>query len=327
MAGYVSDGAPVTSVSATFTVTRIRPGSPKGSFAATWIGAQAPGRNDPFIQIGVNEIRGFLGTRKSVYEAFWSDTRLHYHALPIFPVHPGDVIAVSLRRRRIGWRLAIVDVTTRTVARFHTADEAHGDFNFAEFLQEDPVSDTHHPLPYPRLSKVSFRDLLVDSVPAARRRHASFRSQWMTTSRGDLGPTKLSHDGFTLRREHLGAAAATYIRIAQPLDAAANVFYTAEARWSTATPRARIAAESAFYASALRANYRAFARAHWPPRLLPFVHALVVRTRADAAIVAAAPKLGTADLAAWRAAEVRAGRALSAAAYQVLIRTHAPSIF
>ncbi|HLW96991.1 MAG TPA: G1 family glutamic endopeptidase [Solirubrobacteraceae bacterium] len=327
MAGYVSDGAPVNSVSATFTVPRIRTGSPADSFAGTWIGAQAPGVNGPFIQIGVNELHRFLGSHANFYYAFWSDTRLHYHPLPLFPVRAGDVIAVSLRRTHGGWRLAIVDATTRTVNRFHTRDEAHGDFNFAEVLQEDVENEIKHvPFPYPRLTKVAFRNLLVDSVPPARRRHAVFRSQWMTTSRGDLGPTKLAHDGFSLRREHLGTAAATYLGIAEPRDAAANIFYAAEARWTASTPRAQIAAESALYAAALRSGYQAFARAHWPSRLLPYIHALLAKIRADAAVVAAAPQQATADLGAWRASEVRAGRALSAAGYQVRIRMHAPSI-
>ena len=334
-AGYVSDGAPIDSLSATFTVPRIRPHSTSFSFAGTWIGAQAAGVNAPFIQVGVTETHTeplpaplrAQHLHSNIYTAFWSDTRLRFRAIPLFGVRPGDVIAASLRRRHDGWTVAIVDATSRRSARFHTRDEASNSFNWAEFLQEDPSSSvTHRPVAYPRLSGVRFRQLLVNSVPPRRRARSFVLSQWMTTARGDVGPGPLSGDAFTLRRQHLGAAATKFWRIALPEDAATGVFVAAMDRWGATTTRAEISLASGRFARALRANARELAGAHWRRRLLPLVDALIRGSNGLLRVVERAPAQATGDLAGWRASFYRAGARVSAAGYRLRTRLRGPAL-
>jgi hypothetical protein len=328
-AGYVWDGGRVGSVSATFTVPRILPGSPPGSFGATWIGAQAPGVDGPFIQIGVNEVHllapvTLLGRRieRNVYYAFWSDTRLHFHARLLAVVHPGDQIAVSLHHVHDGWKLALVDATRRAATRFFTRDEAHGAFNWAEWLQEDPTV-RGKPLPYPRLAGVHFAELRGDYMSPTGLR---LLSQWMTVSRGDLGPSPLSGDAFTERHRRLGRASASFWRLALPEDAAAAAFDADMLHWSATTPRAAITAESAAFAAALRANIRGFERTRWPPALLPFVRAIVERLRALVPVVESAPRSAPIDLGAWLRGYRRRAGAVSAAGRQITARTHGPAL-
>jgi len=319
MAGYIWVAKKVDSVSSTFTVPTIRPGSPARSLAATWIGAQAPSVNGPFIQIGVNELRlphpvSLHGRRvRGVYFAFWSDTAKHFHAVPLFIVGAGDRVAVSLRRRADGWKLAIADASIGVSRRFLTHDEARGSFDWAEWLQEDPTANSHRPLPYPRLSRVSFEQLRANSAPPGR----GLLSQWLTISRGYVGPTKTAADAFSAGREKLGAAAAQFWRLAFPQSNASVAFYDAVQAFGPSTPVAQISAQSASYAAALRANIRGFERAHWPPRLRPLVRVLIKRTRVALAVVITAPQRVPGELTAWRRSYDRTGRALSAAAFQL----------
>ncbi len=77
-AGYIWQGR-VGSVGASWTVPRIIGTSPCGR-AGTWIGAEAPGNPSPFIQLGVNETcLEANGKRGVIYDAFWSDVKLHFH--------------------------------------------------------------------------------------------------------------------------------------------------------------------------------------------------------------------------------------------------------
>ncbi|MGH2849049.1 MAG: G1 family glutamic endopeptidase [Solirubrobacteraceae bacterium] len=225
-AGYVWRSGPVAAVSATLTVPRIGRPSPRRSIAGTWIGAQAPGVDGPFIQIGINQVH--VTPSLAVYYAFWSDTTLQFHPRFIFAVHAGDVVAASLRRRPAGWALAIVDATTRVARRFTTADEAAGAFNLAEFLQEDPTSSAHSELPYPRLAGGRFRQLRVNDATPPR---GTLLSQWMSNQRDDIAPSRLAGDAFTLHPTKLTAAVARYLRLIAPPNLAGQAYDTDVAGW------------------------------------------------------------------------------------------------
>ena len=327
-AGYVWDSGPVSEVSATFTVPRIEAGSPAHSVAGTWIGAQAPGVNGPFIQIGVNEMRVDyrpLKIHRIEYYAFWSDTRLHFHPLPVFPVDPGDQIAASLQLVRGGWKLAIVDATTNVGRRFSTPDEAHGAFNYGEFLQENVSHGADRvPFPYPRLAGVRFSHLRVDWQTPGRRQ---LLSQWMTMQRGDLAPTPLGpQDTFSVHRAQLGAEATRYRQLANQDDSASNAFFALLQHWNAGTPRAEIDAASATFAAAIRLNIRLLTQPAWPRRLRPYVTALVARQLAMLRLVEAAPQRADADLGAWRKAIQRDGEAISHAAVALKALMHGPQL-
>jgi hypothetical protein len=326
-AGYVWVHAPVTEVSATFTVPRIGRGSPPTATAGTWVGAQAPGVDGPFIQIGVNEVRLAAPLRdgtRDYYFAFWTDTRRHYHPVPLFPVRPGDRVAASLRRLRVGWRLALVDVTDGRARRFVTADESRGGFNVAEWLQEDVTdSRAREPYPYPRLTGGRFEALLVDSRAP---RGPNLMSQWMSTQRGDIAPTPPSDDSFTLRRGRLGVLAARFWRLAAGDDAAASAFDQVEQRWASATPGSQVAADSSAFAAAIRANIRLLAQPPWPPRLRAFARALIGSQLALLRLVESAPGRVPRGLAAWRTAFRRDGRAVADAGFELRSRLHGPDL-
>jgi hypothetical protein len=196
-AGYAWLGE-VRSVAASWTVPQVLPNSHDG-VAATWIGAQAAGaRSAPFIQVGTNEgSEPVDDTRRSFYYAFFSDTRLSFHASFLFVVRAGDVVAAQLRMAGGLWHLTIVDRTNGDAAAFTTPDESDATFDQAEWLQED-VSSSIKParlFPYPVLSPARFHELRVDSfVPS----YARVLSSWMSENHADLAPGPLIDDGFTL---------------------------------------------------------------------------------------------------------------------------------
>jgi hypothetical protein len=324
LAGYVWTRGNVGSVGAAFAVPRIRPGSRAGSVAATWIGAQAPGVAGPFIQVGVTEIRTAAVADlppHNLYVAFWSDTRLRFRAQILFEVIPGDTIVASLRHRHDGWKVAIVDATRRVARRLFTRDEARAPFNWAEWLQENPHTSTGRQLPYPRLSAVRFTDMWMNSVTPRQ-----LASQWLSTPRGQFGPTRLRGGSFRLARKHLSGLAATFWRLAIPYDAAHDAFDARAVRWRAHTPTRAIAAASATFARALRANVSGFARARWPAPARPAVRALIARALALLRIVEAAPRRVPTHPRRWIASYQRASIAVHRASARILAGRRTPDL-
>jgi hypothetical protein len=308
-AGYVWRGR-VSSVRASWKVPRILPGSPRG-VAGTWIGAEAPGigEHGPFIQIGVNERRA--GSANSYY-AFWSDTKQHFHPQYLFHLNAGDDLSASLtlaRKPRRRWTLVISDTSTGKSARFSTGDEARASFNEAEWTQEDVTDgETLKPYPYPRLAKVEFRRLEVNSTAPT---DADLYSTWMSVARGNLAPTPLYDDSFTLRRATVSSAGGQYLHIVTPINAANMTFGAQLARWSAKTPYAQIESASASFIAALHSGIRALASARWPARVRSLIHSLIGSARVVLGQTRPPALLTTATLVAWRSALTRAGAASS----------------
>jgi hypothetical protein len=97
-AGYIWSGH-VRSVGARWDVPRVTPGSAAGA-AQTWVAAMAsgPAGRSPFIQVGTTEGRFLLQPAVDLYEAFWTDTKHHFHPQLLFKVRPGDVVQASNER-------------------------------------------------------------------------------------------------------------------------------------------------------------------------------------------------------------------------------------
>jgi Peptidase A4 family len=200
-AGYMWSGS-VQSVAGTWTVPTILPRSRRG-VAATWIGAQGPGNNGPFIQIGTTEQLGFSGAAhqqlqgsSDAYFAFWSDVVHHYHGVLLFPVSPGDKLSATMKLADGKWALAITDQTTGAQASLTTRQETDGAFGEAEWTQEDVTSQkTEKPLPYPTLSNVSFDHLIVDGRPPTV---AGLTSQLLSEHGITVTPVLAGNDAFTM---------------------------------------------------------------------------------------------------------------------------------
>jgi len=306
-AGYVWRGR-VSSVRASWTVPRILPGSPRG-LAGTWIGAEAPGAGThaPFIQIGVNEQLGI----ESSYYAFWTDTDHYFHPRYLLRVNPGDDLSASLAlaRKRKRWTLVISDASTGKSAHFSTGDEARASFNEAEWTQEDPKDGASgKPLPYPRLTTVGFRELMVNSTAPT---YADLYSTWMSVDRGNLAPTPLYDDSFTLRRATVSSAGGQYLHIVTPINAANMTFGAQLARWSAKTPYAQIESASASFVAALHSGIRALASARWPARVRGLIHSLIGNARVILGHTRPPALLTGAALAAWRLALTRDAAASS----------------
>jgi hypothetical protein len=125
--------------------------------ASTWVGAQSA--TGSFVQIGTTEDE--LGT-STLYHVFWSDPPATFHPQYLMLVAAGDDIEASMQQSASGWTLQVADTTTgRTVShRVDYAGRVH--FQQAEWFQEDPGSSCVGNAPYPRLSPVTFNDLLDD---------------------------------------------------------------------------------------------------------------------------------------------------------------------
>jgi hypothetical protein len=330
-AGYQWRRGPVTSVAGSWTVPGIVGGRSRG-VAGTWIGAQTAPGPGPFIQIGSNEQRlvlpsaapGLSPTVLTAYVAFWSDTVHHFHPQVLFPVGPGDHLSATLTLARGRWMLAIADATSGRTRRFATTDDARARFRLAEWAQED-VEDarTHRPFPYPALSTVGFRRLAVDSTAPA---YADLYSTWMSENGRNLAPTPLRHDAYTLREATVSAAGARYLSIALAAGVTAQAFRTEIARWTAATPRAAIAAQTARYAAALGTEVRALSAARWPATFRARIDTLVRRERTLLALTRSAPGLAPGRRAAWRSAWERAERAATSAAHVLRRALHVPEL-
>jgi hypothetical protein len=319
-AGYVWHGR-VTSVQSSWTVPRILRGSPIG-YGGMWIGAQAPGAPGPAIQIGVDE--DDLSAAGGRYYAFWSDTGHHFKAELLFYVKPGDVLSASLRLARERWTFAIVDATSGASARFSTSEGPHAAFNEAEWMQEDPTNPANgKPFPYPRLSAVGFRRLTVDSAAPA---DASLYSRWMSVNGGNLAPTALHDDSFTLRPATVSAAGGDYLHIVDAGDAAGDAFGAALASWTAKTPFSQIESASSTFVAALQSRIRALASVRWPRQAQGSVP-LLNRVLGVLLDQARTPTLlSTAALVAWRSELTRDVGASSDVAYTIARALDVPEI-
>lgn len=183
-----------TSISAQWAVPTIL-GDAQGVAASTWIGAQSVS-SGAFIQIGINEDR--LTSAPPEYEAFWSDTSLHYRAQPIQAVGADDTILASMSLTPEGWVLGISDLTAQWGRSIDTEYGRSGHFTQGEWLQEDPPPslDTPHDEPYPDTTLVQFTEVTVNGhIPTLPYQNAQVLSGFGGIY---LVPTVFSHDGFAL---------------------------------------------------------------------------------------------------------------------------------
>jgi hypothetical protein len=297
--GYVWYGDE-RSVAATWTVPRILKGSRMG-FAGTWIGAQGAGTRNkaPFIQIGTIEqslglkLPGFAG---SFYMAFFSDTKLGFHAHVLFGVHPGDTVTARMYLANGRWHLLIVDRTRHRRRAIVTTDEGGASFNAAEWLEEDP-SEPHRRLPYAVLSTVGFSRLRVDAHDPG---YGRIYSSWMSEHATDLAPGPLVDDAFTLAQTRPSATGTHYLRITVALDLALERFERDLQLWSPESSRAAIATQRVRVTTAMRADIREVSATQWPGRAEVLSQALIAATRVEIAQVRRAPSLTAAGISLWR---------------------------
>jgi hypothetical protein len=311
-AGYTWHGR-VASVQASWTVPRILKGSSDG-YAGTWIGAQARGKLEQFIQLGVNEDRlAHAGGRPSrnAYFTFWSDTTRHFQAQSLFFISPGDLVSASLALTHKRWTLAIVDTTSGAKARFSTSEDATASFNQAEWTQEDPGFPSE-PAAYPSLTQPVFHRLTVNSKFPS---YASLYSTWMSVNGGNLAPSPLQDDSFTLRLVTPSSAGEQYLRIVAPEDAAEDAFGAQFQHWTASTPYAQVEAATARYFSELHYYAQMLANAHWPTRVQGLVDSLVIKARTAPSRAPAV--LTPSTLAAWKSAFFRQSALVSQAAHLV----------
>jgi hypothetical protein len=296
-AGYIRIG-PLRSIAGSWRVPGVLHGSNPGR-AATWVGAQAPAKAEPFIQVGTNEEceRTAAGGTVEYYYAFWSDTTRDFHPQFLFAVSPGDAISASMHLRRGRWELAISDATSGRRSRFATSQEASIRFNLAEWLQED-ITSAHlgRPFPYPRTRTVTISHLLVNSADPT---YAAVQSQWMSENHQSLGPGPLRDDSFSLMPMLVSAAGRRYLQLARREDAAQARFTVQATGWSSSTPIAIVSAQRAGLGRELARSLAGLSSPRWPAGAQPLVDRLVRAERALRAQTDATPTLTRTGLAAW----------------------------
>ncbi len=320
MAGYVWDG-PVRSVTAMWDVPRMS-GSGE-AHASTWIGTQGPGiaRRSPFIQVGTVEDRSAGG--RPVYAAFWTDTIRGFHPQILFRVSPGDLISTRLSRSGDRWQVRIVDGTTFHQSSFTTGEEGLGEFNLAEWLQEDPTEVSGRVTPYPRLSTVWMHSVAVNGAPP---RYGEVYAQWMSLPGGDLAPSGLSGDAFGITRGVLTPAGRRYLAIARPQNAVARTVDREAAEWTAQTPDAQIRRVSAMAGTSERAYADALMHGRWPAPARRAINELVREVRVQARLFGSAVRHTWTGVDQWRAALARTAPVLQSLAHTVRRALHLPEL-
>lgn len=272
-AGYVWHGD-VSAISGSWAVPRLTSG---GGISATWIGAEAPGRPGPFIQIGTNEQR-LTATGAPEYFAFWSDRAHRFLAQTLFYVRAGDRIRAELHLMRLHWRLSLVDETAQIRTTFKTATESRATLTEGEWLQENVARGrTANRRVYPRLSPTTFRRIGVNNHPPS---YGALRSLWMSLDGTSLAPSALASGGFTIRPTVISAAGTRYLMIAQRLNTVIGKLAAQTLRASPAPARRQVATAFATLVAALRANVHELRDTHWPEDARSAIDALARDTEA-----------------------------------------------
>jgi hypothetical protein len=293
MAGYVWVGH-VRTVGASWSVPRIT--SHGEAHASTWIGAQAPGalHRPPFIQVGTLEGRG--DDRVSSYAAFWTDTQRGFHPEILFRLRPGDTVTARLTLGGARWHVLIDDLTSHRASTFSTSEEGSGGFNLAEWLQEDPSETSGNVTPYPALSRVTMRRLMVDG---ARPGYSAVFAQWMTLPGRDLAPTPLRAGAFGLTRTMVTPAGRRYLAIAHAQNVSAHRLDGEAGRFTQRTPPRELERVSSAAVVAQRRFVDGLQAGGWPPAARGPIDSLLRAVRAEMRVFAAAAQHPP-SLAAWR---------------------------
>jgi Peptidase A4 family len=324
---YASDGEPVTSVSATWTVPTIASGSQAGR-AGTWVGTEAPGPPNagPFIQIGTNEERHSAGDSGSDdYYTFWSDTARHFHPHRLFDVTAGDQISASVRLMDGHWMLSIHDATANETRRLATAQETAATFNEAQWVQED-ITDarTGKAFSYPTLSPVRFSHLRFNGGPVS---YADVYSQWMTLStHRSLAPSPLASDAFTLSPQTLSAPAQRYLQLIAAPNRALSALRAQMGPMKGPISVSGVRPAAHTLSRDIRISDAGLARAQWPASARPHVGALIAAGLQLRRLLSVVPRHFPAQSTRWDAQLVRAENMSARAGHLVRRALHAPEL-
>ncbi|MFZ0665131.1 MAG: hypothetical protein WAM97_05205 [Acidimicrobiales bacterium] len=267
-AGYNYVGS-VQQVSADLIVPSITsiPHNAPYATASTWIGAQ--NAQGSFIQIGVTEyeqrpqFQDELG--QPYYNGFWSDTQKDFHPDPLFQVQPGDFISLRMILEPTGWKLVIDDITTGRVQSISSDYGASDIYDFAEWIQEDPVSsaDPFQNLPYPATTTVSFSHLKVDQLVPQM---GSDNRQAMYVEDGPLLlPTRFSGDSFDVIPAT--GFARQYLSDVAVYDYSLTIYTAAVNQQHGRSGMAKVVSDAQLFAGALGQFSSAIHRQHWPTRV------------------------------------------------------------
>ena len=215
---------PVTQISAQWLVPSFVSQSVLGE-ASTWVGAQTSGNK--FIQLGI--VVDCPARATTVYEAFWSDTKMSFLPQILGRVFPGDKIFASMMRNSHGWSLSFDDPSSSISVVKEIRYGVGATFTEGEWLQEDPAPAdiSAQDVPYPDITNVKFQKLKVDHhVP-----HLTLKDgQTLSANGGVLRvPTPVHHDSFTFKRPK--GVADQYLKDAREVDYAENKFNAELATW------------------------------------------------------------------------------------------------
>jgi len=173
-AGYAVSGGPFTSVSATWRVPDVRPGTHPTEVAAMWVGLDGRG-TATLEQIGT--VSGMLGGTR--YYSAW------FEMVPAPPVYltmdlkPGDRVAASVRSTGNGfYELSVVNRTNGE--RYRTLQHSNGGEPVtAEVVVEAPGTIGGF-APLPDFGTTGFRDATVNGLPIG-----TFRWHRLSMAAGD----------------------------------------------------------------------------------------------------------------------------------------------
>jgi hypothetical protein len=179
-------------ISGQWAVPTITAGSSAGD-ASTWIGAE--GSTGSFVQVGTIENQ-FQSPRRTQYFAFWSDTAKGYYPLRLIRVNPGDTIVARMVKVRLGWKVAIDDVTSGTSGAAQTNYGRGSQFSTAQWFQENPVYSQFDHTSYPSLSTVTIKNMKLDGAAPP----LTYQDGETLSTENDtfLVPTRVRHDSFSL---------------------------------------------------------------------------------------------------------------------------------
>jgi hypothetical protein len=315
-AGYNASG-PVRTIAAEWRVPKIT--LLNSSASATWIGVQSP--SGGFVQIGITEYSNpqldILNGDSAVDQGFWSDDTVGFSPQPLDDtatldqhVRAGDLISASIAEVRGGWRLSLRDA--RSGLSFdQTIPMTTGDFNQAEWSQEDPTNNANEPLPYPRLGAVVFTHLSVNGhQPVLGLQNAV----WMSLPHRDFGVTELRDDSFAVVPVTFDQTQAQFLSAGAPYADAARRFDNIEGTWRAHPPTSAAALKTlAPFEAAERQYDQTLVNQQWTGVSPAEITTLVKCNRLDmAALLALArtePRPGAAVLAQLAAARAAKGTA------------------
>jgi len=190
--GYVDLGGPFTSVTGTFTVPSLAPGTSGSDKMAEWVGIDGGNGDGSLIQAGLNESPYPGDPSETTIQPWWEILPASETYITSVQIRPGDLVTVSIRQfNGTGWSITLTDLTNGE--GFSTDQTYTGPATSAEWIVEALTLNGQVSTLAPYSPAVDFSSLGISGSPTELQKMVMIQASGQVST-----PSVMSPNGFNV---------------------------------------------------------------------------------------------------------------------------------